>query len=118
MPKKQSKFDDVEFINYDLSSEQKKACKSWQLTVDEMDDHLIKLCEAQYKLSVAWDDYNEAFAAFLSTRDTHSYNAGKILTGRGSTPVKAIKQVLYKHLECLGEDWRNYARAKGDELDD
>jgi len=107
-----------EFVDYDLSAEDKALCKAQILDVEQFDALLVRLIEGGYKLSVKWDTYTKCNASFLISDDPLNENFGLILTGRGSTPLKAIKQVLYKHFQCLGGDWRGYSRPGWDELDD
>jgi len=101
-----------------LSKDDKLACKAWEISLEELDQELMRLNESGYKVSVGWDDYSQAFASFLVPQNKDMENFGLILTGRGTTPVKAVKQVRYKHLRCLGEDWHNYARGDREPLDD
>ena len=40
--------------------------------------------------------------------DPNSANGGLILTGRGSTPFKSLKQLLFKHYNVMGERWETF----------
>jgi len=111
-------FQKSEFINYDLSKTEKEACKAWDMSLSELDLMMQKLNESSYKISVGWDNYSRAFASFLVPQDAQMENYGLILTGRGTTPVKAIKQVLFKHYNVLGDDWTNFSRGDHEPLDD
>jgi len=112
-------FRKAEFINLELTEDQRKQLKSQPLDLEDADDALLKLNEAGYGLKLKWDEYSEAFAAFLQTDDEESENYGFILTGRGSTPLKALKQLLYKHFVMTeGEWWRFAKKPTRDEIDD
>lgn len=111
-------FAPTEFINFPLSAEQKREIKAWSPSFDDLDDLLLKLSEAGYRVSIRYDDRNEAFACWFNpTKDDHP-NAGLTLSGRGSTPLKAVKQALYIH-NLFDGDWAgNYKQFKEDDLDD
>jgi hypothetical protein len=118
-PAKTSAFVKAEFVNLELSDEQRLALKAQVLDLGDCDDALLKLNEAGYGLKLKWDAYSESFAAFLQTDDEADENYGFILTGRGSTPLKALKQILYKYyVICEGEFWKFAKKPSKAELDD
>jgi hypothetical protein len=95
------------------------ACKAWSITADSVFDTSHNLCEQGYRITLKPDLYNNCFAAFIQQTSADGPNAGYILTGRGSTPFKALKQALYKHFEVMAQDWEPFAgRERGAELDD
>jgi len=112
-------FKSSEFINFPLTKEQKAAIKEWSLTLEEMDDLLTKLTETDHKLTIRWDDKNEAHACWIvPTTDKHP-NEGLLLSGRGSTPLKAVRQALYIHFYLFEGNWaEGYSQLKQDDLDD
>lgn len=113
------RFNNAKFVQYELDKEQQKECKAYELSNDELFDSLIEEISNGYQFTLKWDDYNECYGVFMSTRDTDSLNFGFILTGRGSTPAKCLKQVLYKHRTCLAGEWGSYVERRGrDLLDD
>src|SRR5215204_1304052 len=83
-----STFTASEFINFPLSAEQKKDIKKWSPSFDDIDDMLLKLSQAGYRVSLRYDDRNEAFAAWFNPIGDEHHNAGLTLSGRGSTPLK------------------------------
>jgi len=107
-----------EFINYPLSAEQKKEIKAWHPDLEEIDDLLLKLCEAGYRITLRYDDRSSAFAAWVNPSGEDNPNNGFTLSGRGSTPLKAIKQALYIHNLFEGDWAGNYRQFKEDDLDD
>jgi len=115
----QPRFNDVQFVNWSLSAEQKASCKEWLLKQGEMDNAISTLIEAGYKVTVSWDKYRACFtSSVVPTADAKS-NQGYILTGKGSTPLKATKQALYIHYHIMGEEWASYSTAtNAEELDD
>lgn len=117
--KSSNKTYDVSFVNYTMTKEDKARCKVWLLTLDDMDSAAIKLAEEGYKFSLKWDAYSEAFAAFLSTTEEKTGNVGYLLAGRGSTPLKALKQAMFIHWVVFEGNWAaHYTRRESDELDD
>jgi len=86
---------DVVWVNYSLTKADRDELKKAVWTLEDLDDCLTKLTEMGYKVSVQYDDRQEAYACFIIHRDETHENAGYICTGRGSTPYKAIKQAYY-----------------------
>lgn len=113
------RFNDVKFINWSLSADEKLAVKQWVLSIEEIDDAISKLVEAGYKVTSSWDTYRSCFTASIVPTQDAKINQGFILTGKGSTALKAIKQALYIHHYVMNEDWSSYSTAKGiEEIDD
>jgi hypothetical protein len=106
------RFNDTKFIQYELSKEEKATCKSWVTTLEELDTLYLRFCESGYSMSAKWDDYSASFAAFGQTRDQKHANYGYMLTGRGSTPLKAMKQMLFKHYMIFDEMWAEFAESR------
>jgi len=113
------RFNDVKFVNWSLSAEQKAACKEWNLSLEDFDEAYLVIIQAGYKITASYDDFRLCYtASIVPTKDAKS-NQGFILTGKGSTPLKAIKQALYIHYHVMGEEWAAYSTAAAvEELDD
>lgn len=104
---------DVEFVNYSLSSEQKKFLKAQQI---DYENELLRVIERDMKVTLSYDNFNECFACFLVPVGENP-NKGLILSGRGSTPLKAFKQALY--IDSLFEGvWAAARPPRREELDD
>jgi len=122
--KKQSKkspapsFVASEFINFPLSKEQKSEIKAWLPTFEELDDILLKLTEGEYRVTLRYDDRSEAYACWFNPVGEEHPNIGLTLSGRGSTPLKALKQALYIHNVFEGDWAGNYKSFKEDDMDD
>lgn len=112
-------FDKAVFVSYTLSKEQKADLKKTAFTFDEMDSQMLRLAEEGYKITFRDDDFNDCKACWLiPTGDKHP-NAGMILSGRGSTPLKALKQAMYIHYQVFDSEWGEWRNeAKGEDLDD
>lgn len=111
-------FTPAKFIQFELDADQKRQCKAWLPDITLIDDGMLKACESGYKFSVKYDDYSSAYACWMQPTSADSPNAGYILSGRGSTPLKAIKQCLYKHHMVFEGTW-DTSWSKGDnDIDD
>ena len=83
-----------------------------------MDDLLLKLAQGGYRIAVRFDEKNDAYASWFNPVGEEHPNAGLTLSGRGSTPLKAVKQALYIHALFEGDWASNYKQFKEDDLDD
>jgi hypothetical protein len=116
---KAKRFNDVVFVNWSLSAEEKASCKAWLINLEDLDDALLKLVEGGYKTTLSWDTYRECFTASIVPTEDSDPNKGYILTGKGSTPLKAVKQACYIHWHVMDGNWSSYAKqAEREELDD
>lgn len=113
------RFNDVKFVNWSLDESSKAACKTWLTSQEDYDDAISGTIEASYKITVSWDTYRSCFTASLIPQSDAKSNQGFILTGKGSTALKAIKQALYIHYQVMDEEWASYSTAtNAEELDD
>jgi len=116
---KAPRFNDNQFVRYELDKAQQSECKAWDIGEDGLLDLVSAAIDDGYRFSLKWDDYSECYGVFMQPVVPEGSNAGLILTGRGSTVGKSIKQVLYKHHTCLAGDWSEYAERRGrDVIDD
>lgn len=106
---------DISWVNYNLSPEQKSELKSQNF---DFDNALVRLTEENLKVTLAYDDRNECYSAFLIPKNPEHKNAGCILSGRGSTPVKALKQAAYIHWQIFDGDWSDARTSARDLIDD
>lgn len=112
------RFNDVKFVNWSLSAEEKSACKAWELSLEDYDNALISLIEAGYKITSSYDNFRHCHTCSLVATESAKQNNGYILTGKGSTPLKAIKQALYIHFHIMSEDWAAYSTATPQDIID
>ena len=114
-----ARFNNVVFVNWSLSVEEKAACKAWINTWEDLDDGLSLLIQEGYKATFSWDAYRSCFTASLIPTSDAKSNAGYILSGKGSTPLKAVKQALFVHYKIMDGEWASYSTAtNAEELDD
>lgn len=105
---KAPRFNQSQFIQYELDDAQQKECKAWQLAELDLFMAVQEEVDNGYKFSVKWDTYGECYSAFMQPAADGHRNSGCILTGRGSTAYKAVKQLLYKQRFCLQDDWSGH----------
>jgi len=116
---KTPRFNDVKFVNWSLSAEEKASCKAWLAVEGDIDNAVLVLIEEGYKVTCSYDGYRSCFTASIVPSDDKSPNKGYILTGKGSTPLKAIKQALYIHYHIMDGEWSSYSvMGASEELDD
>ena len=113
------RYNDVVFISFPLSDEQKSTIKHTEFLQEDFDNALIHLCEENYKITFSYDDYSSAYAVFITPKGDKHKNAGFILTGRGSSPTKALKQAYYVHTVLFDGDWSGWKdERRNADLDD
>ena len=110
-PKQQRtpRFNNVEFIQFELDTDQQAACKAWDVSPDDVFTLVEEMLSDGYKFTLKYDDRTNCYACFVFPPDDHPTNGGRALTGRGSNSWKGVKQVLWKHIMALQGDWSAYA---------
>jgi len=115
---KAPRFDSSRFVNYELDLAEQAECKGWDVPSDDLWKEVSALVDDGYSVSVKFDTFSEAYASFVRGGNTDGDpNSGLVLTGRGSTPAKAIKQAVFKHKK-LGGQWGEFAEKRASFLDD
>src|SRR4249920_2427825 len=90
-------WDNMMFVNRELSVDEQAECKAMKNTWDTIDLPLQNFLEDGHSIKITWEERNNCFAVFASTSKLGHRHWQLILPGRGSTPLKAVKQLLYKH---------------------
>jgi len=106
---KAKRFNDAKFVQYELDKESQAMCKAWDLTSDALVDMLNGLADSGYRITVKYDTYSSSYAASMQEVHDTGRNSGLILTGRGTTAVKALKQLFFKHFHIMDGVWGEYA---------
>ncbi len=118
-PSKAPRFNAAEFVQYELDKAAQASCKAWNVSADALLQSVLGLAEQGYSVTLKWDTYSQAHSAFMRLAGGTGPNEGLILTGRGSTPEKALKQLMYKHFEVMHEAWEDFSGGRrGAEIDD
>lgn len=105
----------VSWVNYTLTTDEKKALKTAEF---DADNALLRLVEEGYKITMGFDKFNECFSCFVVPTGEGHKHTGMILSGRGSTPLKALKQGCYIHWQVFDGDWTDVRVSQREELDD
>lgn len=95
----------VRFVNIELDKRQQQEVKAQPWSLDAFENAMLNAFEAGYKLSIRRDERNKCYAAWLIPPEQGHENSGYILAGRGSTPSKAVKQLIYIHDAVLEGVW-------------
>jgi len=112
------RFNDARFVQYELDESQRVECKGWSLDGDALWLELLAYIDEGYSFSLKFDGRSASYACFMQIREHDEHpNAGLILAGRGSTPAKACKQVIFKH-RAVGATWAEFAERASTFLDD
>lgn len=106
------------FIRCELTEKQKVELKQTVLLWEEASNSLIELTQQSWKVSFSYDHYNSCYRVSMSTSLPDSECAGWVLTAVGSEPLKALKQLFYKHYRLLKEQWGSGMTLTREELDD
>lgn len=115
---KPNSFEQFEFLNYELTKEQKDALKAMPLWNGEWDEMLGNATKTGFAISLKVDGFNHCFAAYMQIRLRSHPCYGFILSGRGSTQTKALRQLLYKHFVALEENWNGASTIQTAAFDD
>lgn len=99
-----TQFKPNQFVNINIEEGVRQVIKAASFDIDKFDESLNALFMDGYKLSLRYDEKNDCFAAWLIGAPGGE-NEGYTLAGRGSTPSKAVKQVLYIHIVMLEKVW-------------
>lgn len=113
-----TRFDSSVFVNYELDTKQSAECKNWDMAGDSLWLEVAGLCDDGYSFTIKFDAYSDAYGCFIQVRGEPDHpNAGFILTGRGSTAEKAVKQAIFKH-RSIGGLWSEYGERRRAVIDD
>lgn len=94
------------FLNIDLTDEDRAIIKSTKYDGEEWRVDLDKWIDNGFKFTFSYDEYNHCFQVIAARSDKQHRDAGILLSGRGSTAVKAFKQWIYIQTRLIGEtDW-------------
>jgi hypothetical protein len=105
MPK--NGYPENEFVNLELSKEQRTQLKEMFVDALDLDMALAEIFDDGTKITLKFDDRNDCYVAF-GFAPADSDNAGYVLTGRGGSATRALRELVYKHLHILNGDWASY----------
>lgn len=99
------------FVDYVLTGDEKAFLKEQGVDFERLDNALEGACDKGYTFKFSWDSYNKCYMCIVAVSDPESANAGWFLTGRGSQPIKALRQALYI-CEQIGWQFAEYMEGK------
>ena len=111
-----TKANDLVWINYDLTKQDKEKLKKYFAEDDSEFQALEAAINTGHKLTVGYDGFAKAFAAYLFPGPNNSINKGMALSARGSTASSALRGLLYRHFVIFEGSWR--VLQSGPKLDD
>lgn len=91
------------FINIQLSDEDKAIIKATSYEMAEWSADLDKWVDNGFKFTFSDDSYNHCFQVIGTRQQSDHEDFGILLTGRGSTAIKAFKQWVYIQTRLIGE---------------
>ncbi len=95
----------VDFVNCELSKEERNAVQVWDRTFEEIMGVLIGLVADGYKLSVSFDKAHDCAVASITSPYVSAEERRQCLTARGPAFVEAVTCLVYKHSVVLDGDW-------------
>lgn len=102
----------AEFVNINLVGEDLENIKAWAPTSDAMSDLFDKLIESGYSVTAKWDDKSKCYTCWIKPTNDADPNMGYALSGRGSTALKAVRQVAYKHFVVCDSVWATHSNKQ------
>jgi hypothetical protein len=96
----------VQFINYDLTPDERKALKKWASAPDFNLQALIdQAIRDGFTVSIKGDEYNDCVAAFITPVGEEHPCHGWILTGRGKDSYGAWLGAFFRHTVVFKDGW-------------
>lgn len=102
------------YVNWSMDRIDKKLYKEWSNGRNIFEDEVPTVIDSGYKLSLSYDEYNQACVASLYCQDKKSGNAGWCLTARAAEPYESLLRLLYLHFVCLEQAWPDETSPSGD----
>jgi len=106
------RFNQSSFVQLELTDDQAKQLKATVVTAEQIFEEMERMIDDGYKFSVKYDSYGDCIGAWCQAPAEGHENSGCILTGRGSSAYKALKQLLYKHNVLLVGSWRGHTETR------
>lgn len=98
-------WDNMLFVNCELDAEQMAQCKAVSNDFNTLTNALEDFLRDGHKISLSYDQRNEVFGAYAMAKELGHRHWQLMLVGRGSSPLKALKQLMFKHFQVLDGHW-------------
>lgn len=92
------------FVNIVVTEELKKTIKAIEYSDAQFVDDLFRFIDKGYSVKFSFDDYNHCHQAVMTGSAKEHPDYGVFLSGRGSMPAKAFKQMSYFFHEMCGQE--------------
>lgn len=109
---KSNKSLEIEFINWELSKEEKLAAKSYEITSAQVFEALERLVTDGYRVSFKHDDFNKSFNVSLTEPTAPTRSVSRCIVSRGPTVLDAARVACFKHFVLLESDWGNISAER------
>lgn len=108
------------FLNIDLNETDKATIKRSEFTAELFDSFLEKKISDGLKFTFSYDDYSHCYQVIGTWNIKTHEDYGILVSGRGSTPIKAFKQWCYIVDTLIdGQSWSELLlRKETVEIDD
>lgn len=108
------------FLNIQLNDEDKRIIKANEFSDSDFVSFMDKKIDEGYKFTFSYDGYNHCYQVIGTTSVKESPDYGILLSGRGSTLAKSLKQWLYIVDRLIdGQSWSELLlRKESQEIDD
>jgi hypothetical protein len=107
------------YVNYELSKAEKEDLKGKDFSLEAFAGYIEAMNADSYTVKFAYDYYNRCFQCVLGVNDPKHENYGIFLSGRGSSPTKALKQAMYIHHTICQKQWGDWLnKPTAEEMDD
>lgn len=93
------------WVKYELDKKERELVKTWKPSFDEVDAQIAEALGEIYRCGVSYDTERKCWLVVMQTKHDDGPHANLLLSARGSTPLKAFKQLVYKHLELFRGKW-------------
>jgi len=101
----------IEFLNWELTKEEKSAAKAYDLSIPDVFKALERLVDDGYRVSIKRDDYHKSTNVSLTEPAPSGGGVARCIVSRGPTVVDAARVACFKHFVLLEGDWGNISAA-------
>jgi len=100
-----------DFVNCNLTDDQKDFVKANVLPLKELFDQLDDLVADNYKITMSYDDQTDCYSVFMIGKDNQTINNGLMLSAYAPILSGALSLLLFKHFTVLKEDWVKHTQG-------
>jgi len=93
------------WVQYELDKKERELVKLWKPSFDEADAQIAEAMGEIYRCGISYESERKCWLVVMQTKHDEGPHANLLLSARGSTPLKAFKQIIYKHLEIFRGKW-------------